>query len=310
MKIAFLFPGQGAQKPGMGKDLCEKYPEAKNIFEQADSILGFRLSGKIFEGSSEELRQTRIAQVAILTVELAAYEALKAKGIVPYACAGHSLGEYAALVAAGSMSFGSALSLVQKRALFMEEAALKVPSGMTALIGLDAEVVEGIVREVSPLGVIDIANFNSPGQIVISGESRALEKAASIAAEKGAKMCVPLQVSGGFHSRIMDAASASLYAELEKTDIKEPGPLFLSNYTGNFEKEPGNIRRSLVSQVNNSVRWTDIMQKTLECGVDRIVEIGPGKVLSGLWKRFDRTAQVYNIEDSETLEKTACLLNN
>ena len=303
MKTAFVFPGQGSQKPGMGKDFFGSYAAARKIFDRADSILGFSLAKTIFEGTGEELKKTSIAQVAILTVETAIFRVLEEKGFLPQACAGHSLGEYSALVAAGSLDFGAALGIVRKRALFMEEAALKVPSGMTALIGLEHSAVEDVLKQVSHKGIIDVANYNCPGQIVISGELGALEEASKLAGEKGARMCVPLQVSGGFHSRLMDEASGRLAAELEPVSIKAPGVSFLSNYSGDFEKDPAKIKELLVRQVNNPVRWTDIMQRMLDDGIERVVEVGPGKVLSGLWRRFDRTKQVLNVEDIESLEK-------
>jgi len=228
---------------------------------------------------------------------------LEEKGFLPQVCAGHSLGEYSALVAAGSLDFDAALGIVQKRALFMEDAGQKARSGMTAVIGLEKAAVEEVLKQVSNKGIIDVANYNCPGQIVISGELTALEEALRLAGEKGARMCVPLQVSGGFHSRLMDEASGRLAAELEPVSIKIPNVSFLSNYSGDFEKDPANIKEFLVRQVNNPVRWTDIMQRMLDSGIDRIVEVGPGKVLSGLWGRFDRTKQVLNVEDIESLEK-------
>jgi len=307
MKTAFVFPGQGCQKPGMGKDLYERYPVAKKIFDNADSITGFPLTEIIFHGTEEDLKKTSITQVAVLTVEIAIFEVLKEKGIIPAVCAGHSLGEYAALIACGALNFEQALVLVQKRALFMEEAGAKIPSGMTAVIGLNQEKIEGICKEVSSKGIIDIANFNTPGQIVISGELKVLDEAARLAEEAGAK-CVFLQVSGAFHSRLMEEASLRLAQEIRNVEIKAPQISFLSNVTGNYVKDPEEIRQLLIKQVNSPVRWIDIMEH-IRSDADRIVEVGPGKVLSGLWRRFDRTKEVINVEDAETLERVSASFN-
>ena len=292
MNLAFIFPGQGSQKSGMGRDLYEKYPSGKKVFDDADFRLGFSLTKTIFDGTEQELKKTSITQVAILTVEIALFEVLKEKGILPAVCAGHSLGEYAALVASNAIIFEQALPLVQKRALFMEEAGSKIPSGMLAVIGLEQKKVEDICRTISSKGIIDIANFNCPGQIVISGELKALDEACKLAKESGAKMCMPLEVSGAFHSRLMDEASLRLSEEIKSLKIKSPEIPFIANWTGNYLQDPEEIRQSLIKQVNNPVRWTDVMQHILDKGVDGVLEVGPGKVLSGLWRRFDKTKQV------------------
>ncbi|OIN95812.1 [acyl-carrier-protein] S-malonyltransferase [Candidatus Desantisbacteria bacterium CG1_02_38_46] len=288
MNLAFVFPGQGSQKPGMGRDLYEKYPAAKKVFDNADFRLGFSLSRTIFDGTEEELKKTSITQVAILTVEIAILEILKEKNIVPQVCAGHSLGEYAALIASGAITFESALPVVWKRALFMEEAGLKIQSGMLAVIGLEKKKVEDICRVTSSKGIIDIANFNCPGQIVLSGELKALDEAGKLAKESGAKMCKLLPVSGAFHSRLMDEASLRLSEEIKNLKIKSPRISFIANFTGDYLQDPDEIRQSLIKQVNNPVRWTDVMQRILDKGVDGVLEVGPGKVLSGLWRRFDK----------------------
>lgn len=302
MNLAFVFPGQGSQKVGMGRDLYERYPAGKKVFDNADSILGFSLTRTIFEGTEEELKKTSITQIGILTVEIAVFEILKEKGKLPQVCAGHSLGEYAALVASESITFESALPLVQKRALFMEEAGLNVPSGMLAVIGLEQEKIEDICKTLSSKGIIDIANFNCPGQIVLSGELSVLDEAGKLTKESGAKMCIPLPVSGAFHSKLMDEASSKLSDEIKNIEIKSPRVPFVANFTGDYLKDPEEIRKSLIKQVNNPVRWTDVMQRILDRGVDGIIEVGPGKVLSGLWRRFDKTKQVLNVENTEDIE--------
>jgi len=299
----FIFPGQGAQKTGMAKDFYDSYPAAKKIFDIADMTLGFFLSKVVFQGTEEELKRTSITQIAILTVETAIFEVINERGSAPDVCAGHSLGEYSALIAAGSLSFENALKLVQKRAQFMEETAIKVPSGMLAVIGLEKEIVEEIIKKVLPLGVLEVANINSPGQIVVSGELKVFEEFSNLAKQSGAKMCVPLAVSGGFHSSLMNEASERLKEELRKTEIEEPRTKFLSNVTGGFEKDPENIKKLLAEQVNHPVQWVKIMQGILAQNPDKILEIGPGKVLAGLWKRFDKTKQVVNIETKEDLLK-------
>lgn len=309
MNLAFIFPGQGSQKPGMGKDLYEEYSVSKKIFDSADSILGFPLTKIVFEGTEEELKKTNITQVAVLTTEIAILEILKEKGIVHSVCAGHSLGEYAALIASGSISFELALPLVQKRALFMEEAGLKVPSGMLAVIGLEKEKIEEICKNISSEGIIDIANFNCPGQIVLSGELKMLDKANEFAKKAGAKICIPLQVSGAFHSRLMDSASLKLQEEIKNTEIKSPQVPFIANFTGDYIKNPEEIRQSLIKQVNSPVRWMDTMQRILDRDVDGILEVGPGNVLSGLWHRFDKTKKVLNVENAKSVEDLKEMLN-
>jgi [acyl-carrier-protein] S-malonyltransferase len=286
----------------MGRDFFDNFETARKIFEEADNSLSAPLSKIIFDGTEEELKQTSITQVAVLTVEVAILSVLREKNIQPSVVAGHSLGEYSALIAAKVLNFSDALPLVQKRAKFMEEAGLKKPSGMLAVIGLDEAQVNVVCSEASRFGIVEVANFNSSGQIVLSGHIDSLREAEKIAETKGAKKCVFLTVSGAFHSSLMDEASVRLSAELQKINIAKPEIPFIANFTGDYISDPEKIRESLGKQVNNSVRWTQVMHKVLESGADTVIEVGPGRVLSGLWKRFDREKKLLNIEDTESFE--------
>lgn len=307
-KFALLFPGQGSQYVGMGEDLYRDYPAARNIFDEANDILGFDLTKLCFQGPRQELDLTQNAQLAVLTVSIACLEALKLQ-ISDFrfqieAVAGHSLGEYTALVAAGSLKFASALRLVRKRGQFMKEASKENPGGMMAVIGLSMEQVEKVCEESQSQGVVQIANLNCPGQIVISGDRKALERAGEKTKEAGARKVVNLAVSGPFHSSLMRSAAEKSAGEIEAIEVQVPEIPFLSNVKGDFLREPSRIREALVRQISSPVLWEDSMRRILERGIKSFLEIGPGKVLTGLLRRIDRTVTVYNVGDSRRLRQT------
>ncbi|PKM82602.1 MAG: [acyl-carrier-protein] S-malonyltransferase [Firmicutes bacterium HGW-Firmicutes-14] len=304
MKTAFIFPGQGSQYVGMGKDLYENYIAAREILEEANDVLGFDLMKICFEGPEEELKNTSITQPAILAVSTACLAILEEKGVKPAAVAGHSLGEYSALLAAGAIGFPQALELVRKRGLLMEENAPE--GGMAAVLGLEKESVLKACEEASKEGVVEIANYNCPGQIVIAGESGALEKAMELAKSFGAKRVIALQVSGPFHSSLMTEASRKLEKELEKIDFSVPRCPVISNVTADIVSSAKDIGPLLVRQVKSSVRWEECMERLNSMDVKFALEVGPGKVLTGLGKKIIRDGRLLfnNVEDLASLEKT------
>jgi len=296
-RTMFLFPGQGAQQVGMGRDFYEKFDVARETFEEADAVLGFPLSDLCFNGPQEELNATDISQPALLVTSIAVLRSIESLDgdFTSDATAGLSLGEYTALVAAGSIEFADAVRLVRKRGQYMQEASEAHAGGMASIIGLEDEVVIEICREASRDGVVVAANFNCPGQVVISGEKRALELACKMCEEKGAKMVVPLKVSGAFHSPLMRPAFEKLTEELAKTKISDARVPVVSNVTGDFVQKAEEIRKSLTDQLCNPVRWRAGMERCLRDGFDTFYEIGPGRVLAGLMKRIDRSKRVINI---------------
>ncbi|MEK6635916.1 MAG: ACP S-malonyltransferase [Planctomycetota bacterium] len=305
-KTAFLFPGQGSQYTGMGKDFYEHFKEAREVFDQANEILGFDLAELCFNGKQEELNKTSICQPAILVTSIAILEVLKKKSSnwtdTCHAAAGLSLGEYTAHVSAGSIAFKDAVRLVYKRGVFMQEACDAKPGGMVSIIGLDDEKVEQICAEMKPLGIICAANYNSPGQVVISGEKTILEKASTLAKERGAKMVVPLKVDGAFHSYLMNPASSKLSKELETTPISKSNIPIVANISARYVTEPDEIKTSLAKQLNSPVRWHQSICMLIRDGFNKFYEIGPGKSLSGLMKRIDPAQEIKNIDTTETLK--------
>lgn len=292
-KIGYLFAGQGSQYVGMGKDLYDYYPQAREIFAKADKVLGFSISDLCFSGSSDELTRTSNCQPAIVTMTIACWQAYKTtQPQVDGFMAGLSLGEYSALVAAGALNFEDAVYLARQRGKFMEEEALKHPGKMLSLIGLDLAQVKEICAEVKT----QVANINCPGQTVISGSPQGIEKAQLLAKEKGVKLAVVLEVSGAFHSSLMQEASLKLAGELEKITITSPKIPVISNVTAKPVLGIDEIKQNLIRQVSASVLWEDSIKFILSQGVSNFIEFGPGKVLKGLMRRIDSNAQVKNIE--------------
>jgi [acyl-carrier-protein] S-malonyltransferase len=290
---AYVFPGQSAQFEGMGKDLYESSELAKELFEQANEILGYRISDVMFEGAAEDLMQTKITQPAVFL-----HSIIKAKmagdDFQPEAVAGHSLGEFSALVASGAMSFEDGLNLVKKRALAMQKACEARPSTMAAIVGLDDEVIEKICKEIDDIVVP--ANYNSPGQLVISGSISGINTAVEKLKEAGAKRAIVLQVGGAFHSPLMEPALKELGEAIENTEIKTPVCPIYQNVNALPEKDPEKIKFNLIAQLTSPVRWTQTVQNMVKDGFDKYVEVGGnGKVLRGLIRRIDRSVE------SETL---------
>lgn len=308
MKTAFVFPGQGSQTVGMGRDLSNNFPEAAEIFATADRALGFKISTLCFEGPDAELGLTANTQPAILTVSIAALAVLTSRGIHAEMTAGHSLGEYAALVAAGVFSFADAVKLVRLRGQFMQETARPGTSGMAAVLGLENAKVVRACEEALTAGHVAAANYNSPGQVVISGELAALETAMELAKTYGAKRVVQLPVNGPFHTKLMVPAGERLAAELAKTSICEPSIPVVTNISARPLQGAGAVSESLVSQVSGPVRWEETVNYMVEKGITRFIELGPGKVLSGLIRKISREVEVFNVEDSTSLEKTLAKL--
>jgi len=308
-KIAFIFPGQGSQTVSMGKDLVEKDEKAAAVFRAADEKLGVSLSSIIFDGPQETLTLTYNAQPALLTTSIAFFEKVKEAGIVPDYVAGHSLGEYTALVAAGALSFTDAVFAVRKRGEFMEEA---VPAGkgtMAAVLGMNSDILQSITDEVSETGApVQLANLNCPGQIVISGSKEGVERASELAKEKGAKRVIPLDVSGPFHSSLMEPAAGKLEEVLSGIAITDAEIPVIANVTAAPMSDSGEIKRKLIEQLYSPVRWEQSVHKMIELGVDTFVEIGPGKVLSGLVKKISRDVKTYAVNDLASLEATVAAL--
>ena len=300
-KIAFVFPGQGSQVVGMGQSLAEKHPNVKAIFENADKKLNVDLSKLIFAGPQEELTLTYNAQPALLTTSIAVLEYFREFGIQADYVAGHSLGEYTALVAAGALTFEEGVYLVRKRGEFMESAVPNGEGTMAAVLGLDrdrlAEMTNSVTEEGFP---VQLANLNCPGQIVISGTAKGVELAGVKAKEAGAKRVLPLVVSGPFHSSLMKPAAGQLKEELDQMDMKDANIPVIANVTAEPITKASEIKEKLIEQLYSPVLWEDSVTKMLELGVDTFIEIGPGKVLSGLVKKISKNAKTYSVSDEES----------
>ena len=291
-KTAFLFPGQGAQYVGMGRDLAEKFPEAKAVFDRADRALGFSLSAICFEGAEDRLTATDISQPAILATSLAALAAIRTtpagKALAAEAAAGLSLGEYTALVAAGAMDFETAVRLTHLRGRYMQEACDAQPGGMVSLLGVDEAAAEKICEAAGPGGTIWPANYNCPGQVVLSGVKAACDRVLELAESMGAQRAVPLTVAGAFHSPLMASAREKLAPELRGLRVQKLGFPVVANLTGGYYSGPEAVADLLARQVDGPVRWQQGIERLLADGFDRFYEIGPGRVLTGLLKRIDR----------------------
>lgn len=305
-KIAFVFPGQGAQAVGMAKDVFEAVPEARAIFETGDEVLGFPLSQLVFEGPESELKQTVNTQPALLTASAAYLEALKGKGLEPDYVAGHSLGEYSALVAAGVLTYEDAVKLVRLRGRFMEEAVPGGQGAMAAVLGAEREALAELCRSISEQeGPVELANVNCPGQIVVSGSQAGVNAVVQRVKEAGGKRAIPLEVSGPFHSSLMKEAAGRLADELAKITFNAPSVPVVVNVTALPVTDPQEIRELLVRQVYSPVLWQDSVERLIADGVDTFVEIGSGSVLAGLIRKIDKNVKVININSLASIEALA-----
>jgi [acyl-carrier-protein] S-malonyltransferase len=304
--VAFQFPGQGSQVIGMGADLADSWPEARSVFDEADETLGFELSRLCWEGPEEDLRATENAQPALLTHGVAAARVLVSLGLTPMAAAGHSLGEFTAHVAAGSLAFADALRLVRVRGEAMARAGGERPGTMAAIIGLGEAEVERLCEEARGEGEVLVpANYNSPGQIVISGSIDAVRRLAAGARDHGARIAIELQVSGAFHSPLMAPAVDALRDALDAIEIRPAAIPVVANVNGRPTVDPGAIRERLLEQVSGAVRWTDCVLALRDMGVRKLVEPGPGHVLTGLVKRIDRSLEGHVAGTCHQIEEVA-----
>jgi len=302
-KIAFIFPGQGSQAVGMGKELADKYPVARRTFEEADEAIGYKLSQVCFEGPEERLRLTEITQPAILTVSVAALRVVEGRLPKPSFVAGHSLGEYSAHVASGTMSFADAVRTVRNRGKYMQEAVPVGVGTMAAILGMELEKVVAVCQEAAQGEVCSPANINSPEQIVISGNTAAVERGAKLADQRGAKRAKVLPVSAPFHCSLMKPAQDRLEVDLNQLKTQKPVYPVVCNVEASLVSDDMRARETLVAQVTGSVKWEQSMRLLIEKGVQTFVEIGPGKVLCGLMRQIDRSKTCLNVGDEASLNK-------
>lgn len=303
MKIAFVFPGQGSQYVGMGKDLWTNFDEVKALYDEASEALGYDLKELSFNGPQEELNKTFRTQPCLLTASMAAYRVLSSHGIAAYLMAGHSLGEYSAIVASGVIPFKEAVMLTEKRGMFMQEAVPEGKGLMAAILGLDRQKVDDICLSVET-GYVSSANYNSPGQIVIAGEKNAVEDAMKLAKNAGAKRAIALSVSVPSHCTLMVEASNRLAELLNTIEIKDPEVPIVNNADAVILSTADRIKASLIKQLNSPLLWEDSVRNMVGTGIDTIIEVGPGKVLTGLIKRIEPSVRLFNVEDTASLSKT------
>lgn len=307
-KIAFVFPGQGAQYPGMSREAAEESLAAAAVFDAGTEALGFDLRALVFEGTEETLKITENTQPAIVAASLACMQPLLEAGIRPDMTAGLSLGEYCAHVLAGTLTTKDAIALVRKRGRFMQEAVPAGVGSMAAILGLENEQVVEVCQKASASGVVEPANFNCPGQVVISGEVAAVDAACALAKEAGARRAMPLAVSAPFHCSLLTPAGEALAAELAHVSFSDMNIPVVTNVTGQCIGSAADVKELLVRQVSSSVRWEACVRTMLAAGVDTFVEIGPGKVLNGFIKKIDKTATVYNADDMASIRETIAAL--
>ena len=302
MKTALLFPGQGAQYAGMGRELFGNHAEAREVFEEADRVLGFSLSGLCFNGPEEDLKITENTQPAILAVSIAACRVLQAKGLQPSVVAGHSLGEYSALVAAGALTFADAVALVRRRGRYMQEAVPAGAGAMAALLGIELPTVQSVCERAAQGQVVAPANLNSQTQVVIAGHQEAVERAVTLAKESGARRAIMLQVSAPFHCALLKPAEERLGPELDACAFSDPQVPVVTNVDAAPAMTAAAARDALKRQVSRPVRWQESVQWMIGEGVNTFVELGPGKILSGLVRAADKSAITFNVEDEKSLE--------
>ena len=303
-KLAFVFPGQGSQRVGMGEDLAEEYEIVEDTFQRANQVLDINIQELCFSGPEDKLTETANTQPAILTTSIAFYKLLLEEGIEPDVVAGHSLGEYAALVAAGVLDFEQGVKLVRKRGKLMSQADPEGKGTMAAIIGLDAAEVEEVCQQGSEFGVVETANYNCPGQIVISGEKEAVEKTTELAKEAGAKKAVILNVSGPFHSSLMESAGEKLAAYLEEIEFNDAKIPVITNVNAEPTTDAAKIKKALIQQISGAVKWEESIRKMIDDGVETFIEVGPNRVLKGFMRRIDRSANALNVRNLRSLNKT------